>query len=61
LGKENIKISSKDILGYYKQKKQVKLQWFEEPNIISGHNLNNVRCVARSISGIKRWNNSRPN
>jgi hypothetical protein len=60
--RENIKISTKESLGYFKlkhepwfdegcsklldQRKQVKLLWLQDPTEISGGNLNNVRREA---------------
>jgi hypothetical protein len=56
--RENIKISTKECLGYYElkhqlwfdkrrsklfhQRKQAKLQWLQDPSEINGDNLNNV-------------------
>jgi hypothetical protein len=56
--RENIKISAKEGLGYYKpwfhkgqskllnQRKQAKLQWLQDPNHINRDNLKNVRREA---------------
>jgi lipoate-protein ligase A len=51
--RENIKISAKEILGYYElkkhkpwlsdQRKQAKFQWLQVPNEINADNRNNVR------------------
>jgi hypothetical protein len=38
------------------QRKQAKLQWLHDPSEINRDNLNNVRCEATDISGIKRGN-----
>jgi hypothetical protein len=42
--RENIKISAKEILGYYELEKHK--PWFDEPDEINGDNLNNVRHEA---------------
>jgi hypothetical protein len=59
--RENIKISTKEWLGYYElkknnpwfdegcselldQRKQIKLQWLQDPSDINGDNQNNIRC-----------------
>jgi hypothetical protein len=69
--RDNIKISVKYRVGYYKLKKnkpwfdegcsklldprkQVKLQWLQDPSEIYGNYLNNIRREAAGISGIKR-------
>jgi hypothetical protein len=60
--RENIKISAKESLGYElkkhkpwfdegcsklsDQRKQVKLQWLQDPSEINGDNLNNIRREA---------------
>jgi hypothetical protein len=70
--REKIKISAKERLGYIKlkhkpwfdkgcsklldQRKQVKLQWLQDPSEINGDNLNNVRCDASRHFRNKRWN-----
>jgi hypothetical protein len=38
------------------QRKQVKLQWLQDPSEINGDNMNNIRCEATGISEIKRGN-----
>jgi hypothetical protein len=60
--RENIKISVKESLGYYKlqhkprfderrskllaKRKLAKFQWLQNPREISGNKLNNIRCEA---------------
>jgi hypothetical protein len=58
--RENIQISGKENIGYYKlkpwfdqrcsklvdQRKQARLQWLQDPGQINGHNFNNVRFDA---------------
>jgi hypothetical protein len=41
---------------FLEQRKQAKLQWFQDPSEINGNNMNNVRRAPADISGIKRGN-----
>jgi hypothetical protein len=69
--RENIQISAKDSPGHFElknhkprfdescskldQRKQVKLQWLQDPSEINGDNLNNIRCeVSRYFRNERR-------
>jgi hypothetical protein len=70
--RENIKISSKESLGYFElkhnpwfdegcstlldQRKQTRLEWLQDPSEINWDDLNNVRLEASRHSGKKWWN-----